>query len=135
MKKNVQTFWNIGNLVLLIFEQIFQALRGLFFLINVIRGFFHGRSLPKITHNIVSKAFKMVTKGKVGWMISKSSLLKVRKFQNENLKSSHCPKYEQINLKNSALTFGNFLTFKATSLYCVYKKSTLRGPLHHQPAT
>ena len=32
------------------------------------------------------------------------SLLKVRKFQNENMKSSHCPKYERKNLKNSALS-------------------------------
>ena len=30
-------------------------------------------------------------------------VLKVRKFQNENMESSHCPKYERINLKNSAL--------------------------------
>ena len=28
--------------------------------------------------------------------------LKVRKFQNEYMKSSHCPKYERKNLKNSA---------------------------------
>ena len=33
----------------------------------------------------------------------KSKMLKVRKFQNENMKSSHCPKYERKNLKNSAL--------------------------------
>ena len=30
--------------------------------------------------------------------------LKVSKFQNENMKSSHCPKYERKNLKNSALS-------------------------------
>ena len=29
--------------------------------------------------------------------------VKVNKFQNENMKSSHCPKYEQKKLKNSAL--------------------------------
>ena len=29
--------------------------------------------------------------------------LKVNKFQNENLKLSHCPKYERKNLKNSTL--------------------------------
>ena len=28
--------------------------------------------------------------------------VKVRNFQNENIKSSHCPKYEQKKLKNSA---------------------------------
>ena len=32
-----------------------------------------------------------------------NNLLKVRKFQNENNNSSHCPKYEQNFLKNSAL--------------------------------
>jgi hypothetical protein len=32
------------------------------------------------------------------------SWLKVNKFQNENMKSSHCPKYERKNLKNSALS-------------------------------
>ena len=41
--------------------------------------------------------------------------LMVRKFQNEKMKSSHCPKYERKNLKNSALKFRaefwNFLTF------------------------
>ena len=31
-------------------------------------------------------------------------LVKVRKFQNENMKSSHFPKYEQKSLKNSALS-------------------------------
>ena len=30
--------------------------------------------------------------------------IKVNKFQNENMKSSHCPKYERKNLKNSALS-------------------------------
>ena len=30
--------------------------------------------------------------------------LKVSKFQNENTKSSHCPKYERKDLKNSALS-------------------------------
>ena len=32
-------------------------------------------------------------------------LVKVRKFQNEYMESSHCPKYEQKKLKNSALDF------------------------------
>jgi hypothetical protein len=31
--------------------------------------------------------------------------LKVRKCQNENMKSSYCPKYERKKLKNSALKF------------------------------
>ena len=34
----------------------------------------------------------------------KEMLLKVRKFQNEIMKSSHCPKYEWKDLKNSALS-------------------------------
>ena len=43
-------------------------------------------------------------------------LLKVSKFQNENMKSSHCPKYERKNLKNSALSiqgriFQNFRSY------------------------
>ena len=62
--------------------------------------------------------------------------LKVHKFQNENMTSSHCQKYERKNLKNSALSiqsiffqifrsyfgqwddsrflFWNFLTFRCT---------------------
>ena len=40
--------------------------------------------------------------------------LKVSKFQNENMKSSHCPKYERKNLKNSALSIQgkNFQIFR-----------------------
>ena len=33
----------------------------------------------------------------------KGAILKVRKFQNENMKLSHCLKYERKNLKNSVL--------------------------------
>ena len=65
--------------------------------------------------------------------------LKVNKFQNENMKSSHCLKYERKNLKNSAqsvqgrnfqifrsyfgqredsiFSFWNFLTFNYTTYY------------------
>ena len=41
--------------------------------------------------------------------------LKVNKFQNENMKSSHCPKYEQKNLKNSAQSVQgrNFQIFRS----------------------
>ena len=31
--------------------------------------------------------------------------LKVSKYQNENMKSSHCPKYERKNLKNGSLGY------------------------------
>ena len=37
-----------------------------------------------------------------------SKCLKVRKFQNENMKSSHCQKYERNFLKNSALSIQFF---------------------------
>ena len=43
-------------------------------------------------------------------------VLKVRKFQNENMKSSHCPKYEWKKLKNSALSFRAGI-FKFFQLY------------------
>ena len=33
------------------------------------------------------------------WQRNRNLLLKFRKFQNENLKSSHCPKYERKKLK------------------------------------
>ena len=55
--------------------------------------------------------------------------LKVRKFQNENMKLLHCPKYERNFLKISAwifffkffrsfFSFWNFLTF--TWIICIY---------------
>ena len=42
-------------------------------------------------------------------------LLKVSKFQNENMKWSHCPKYERKNLKNSVLSIQdkNFQNFSS----------------------
>ena len=41
--------------------------------------------------------------------------LKVMKSQNEYMKSSHCPKYERKNLKNSALSIQgkNFQIFRS----------------------
>ena len=39
-------------------------------------------------------------------------VVKVRKFQNKNMKSSHCPKYQRKNLKNSVLSIqGRILHF------------------------
>ena len=44
----------------------------------------------------------------IRWRVEKLSVegsaVKVSKFQNENMKSSHCPKYEQKNLKISVLS-------------------------------
>ena len=41
--------------------------------------------------------------------------LKVSKFQNESINSSHCPKYERKNLKNSVLSIQdkNFQIFRS----------------------
>ena len=48
------------------------------------------------------------------------ALLKVSKFQNENMKSSHCPKYERKNLKNSVLSIQDkkFQIFRSYSGQC-----------------
>ena len=47
-------------------------------------------------------------------LIQTRCLLKVSKFQNENMKPLHCPKYERKNLKNSALSIQgkNFQIFR-----------------------
>jgi hypothetical protein len=51
-----------------------------------------------------------------------ATFLKVRKFQNKNIKSSHCPKYEQKKLKNYPLIIQDrivrsyFLSFGSNSL-------------------
>ena len=47
--------------------------------------------------------------------LTNTYFLKVNKFQNENMKSSHCPKYERKNLKNSAQSVQgrNFQIFRS----------------------
>ena len=51
----------------------------------------------------VAIAFERYTAVHFPMNYNQVSKLKVNKFQNQNMKSSHCPKYERKNLKNPAL--------------------------------
>ena len=54
--------------------------------------------------NIHGSVFMIVIRVLTGESESIETTKLVSKFQNENMKSSHCPKYERKNLKNSALS-------------------------------